>query len=144
MATSVQIVIDCADPARLAPFWAAALQYRQDDPPEGYDSWPAFLAAQGVPEDQWNAANAVSDPDGRGPRIYFQRVPEPKHVKNRVHLDLNVGGGHAIPLDERQRRVDAEVERLIGLGATKLHPMEQRGEYWVVMQDPEGNEFCVQ
>ncbi len=144
MATSIQVVIDCADPTRLAAFWAEALHYKQDDPPAGFASWPEFLASQGVPEDQWNSANAVSDPEGRGPRIYFQRVPEPKIVKNRVHMDLNVGGGHTVSPDERRQRVDAEVERLLSLGATRLRPYEERGEYWVVMQDPEGNEFCVQ
>jgi hypothetical protein len=86
----------------------------------------------------------VVDPDGKGPRIYFQQVPEPKSVKNRVHLDVNVGGGHGTALEERRPHVDAEVERLVGLGATRQDPMEQRGEYWVVMRDPEGNEFCLQ
>lgn len=145
MATGIQVVIDCADPARLARFWAEALHYRLQDPPEGFESWPDFLTAQGVPESDWNSASAAVDPDEKGPRIYFQRVPEAKVVKNRVHLDLNVGGGHAAGLEENQRRVDAEVERLKALGATVFRPggVEQ-GEYWVVMQDPEGNEFCVQ
>src|SRR5919202_192617 len=110
MATSVQVVFDCADPARLAGFWAMALGYQLQDPPEGYGSWPEFLAAQGIPEDQWNSASAIVDPDGKGPRIYFQWVPEAKTVKNRVHLDLNIGGGQGEPLEERRRRVDAEVE----------------------------------
>jgi hypothetical protein len=144
MATSVQVTIDCADPDRLATFWATALGYKKQDPPEGFSSWQDFLIAQGVPEDQWNSASAVVDPDGTGPRIFFQRVPEPKASKNRVHLDVNVGGGHNTPLEERRERVNAEVERLLGAGATKLGPFEVRGEYWVVMQDPEGNEFCLQ
>jgi hypothetical protein len=144
MATAIQVVFDCADPARISAFWAEALHYQLQDPPEGYASWPEFLTAQGVPEDQFNSASAVVDPDGRGPRIYFQRVPESKIVKNRVHLDLNVSGGPGIALDERRPRVDAEVERLRALGATTFRAVEERGEYWVVMQDPEGNEFCVQ
>ncbi len=144
MAVSIQVVIDCADPARLASFWAAALRYKQQEPPSGFATWEAFLTAQGVPPEEWNSANAVVDPDGTGPRIYFQRVPEPKIVKNRVHIDLNVGGGHGTPLEERRARVEAEVQRLVGLGATQLRPVEQRGEFWVVMQDPEGNEFCLQ
>jgi catechol 2,3-dioxygenase-like lactoylglutathione lyase family enzyme len=145
MATSIQVVFDCADPARLARFWSEALGYRLQDPPQGFESWEAWLADQGVPEADWNAASAVVDPDGVGPRIYFQRVPEPKSVKNRVHLDLNVGGGHAAGLDENRRLVDAEVDRLTGLGASVFRPGSvERGEYWVVMQDPEGNEFCVQ
>ena len=97
-----------------------------------------------IPEEDWNSASAVVDPEGKGPRLYFQRVPEGKVVKNRVHLDLNVGGGRETPMDKRKLRVDAEAERLAGEGATKVRPMEQRGEYWVVMQDPEGNEFCLQ
>ena len=145
MATGIQVVIDCADPARLSAFWADALHYKVQDPPEGHATWEEFLAAQGVPESEWNSASAVVDPAGAGPRVYFQRVPEEKVVKNRVHLDLNVGGGHATALEERQRHVDAEVERLLGLGATIFRPgAVENGEYWVVMQDPEGNEFCVQ
>jgi Glyoxalase-like domain len=144
MAIPIQVTFDCADPGRLAPFWAAVLGYKLQDPPEGYDSWPAFLAAIGVPEEQWNRASAIVDPEGRGPRIYFQQVPESKLVKNRVHLDVNVGGGLTTALNERRARVDAAVERLCALGATQLRPIEEHGEYWVVMQDPEGNEFCLQ
>ncbi|MGZ8753578.1 MAG: VOC family protein [Acidimicrobiia bacterium] len=144
MARSVQIVIDCADPARLAGFWATALGYVVQAPPEGFDSWESFLIEMGVPETEWNSASAVVDPTGEGPRIFFQRVPEPKSVKNRVHLDLNVGGEHGTPLHERKPYVDAEVARLVGAGATVVGPMERLGEYWVVLRDPEGNEFCVQ
>ena len=145
MATDIQVVIDCADPDRLARFWADTLHYTLQDPPDGFSSWEEFLRAQGIPESDFNKASAVVDPDGTGPRIYFQRVPEGKVVKNRVHLDLNVGGGRAAGLDENQRRVDAEVERLTGIGATVFRAGGvEDGEYWVVMQDPEGNEFCVQ
>lgn len=144
MATGIQVVIDCADPNRLAAFWASALGYKLQDPPDGHATWEDFLREMGVPEQEWNSASAVVDPDGQGPRIYFQRVPEHKVVKNRVHLDLNVGGGRDAPLDERKKTVDAQVDRLRGEGATVVRPVEQRDEYWVVMQDPEGNEFCVQ
>lgn len=144
MATRVQVVIDCADPAALAAFWGPTLGYKLDDPPAGFASWPEFLTARGVPEDQWNSASAVSDPEGVGPRIYFQRVPEPKTVKNRLHLDLNVGGGHAIPIEERRTRIAEVIEQLVQAGASKLREMNERGEYWVVMTDPEGNEFCLQ
>ena len=144
MATGVQIVFDCADPDKLATFWAAALHYEKQDPPPGFASWPDFLKAQGIPESEWNSASAVVDPDGAGPRIYFQQVPEGKVVKNRVHLDLNVGGPRATPLDERRRRVDAEVVRLVQLGARPSRPVQERGEYWVNLFDPEGNEFDVQ
>jgi hypothetical protein len=145
MATGIQVVFDCADPAALSRFWAEALHYKLQDPPDGFASWDDWLRDQGIPESDWNSASAIVDPDERGPRIYFQRVPEAKVVKNRVHLDLNVGGGHDAGLEENQRRVDDEVRRLEGLGATIMRPGSvERGEYWVVMQDPEGNEFCVQ
>jgi Glyoxalase-like domain len=144
MATGVQVVFDCADPARLSRFWAEALGYQLEDPPEGHGSWEDWLREQGIPEERWNDAGAVVDPDGTGPRIYFQRVPEPKTVKNRMHLDLNATGGpSAAPVEERRRQVDAEAERLAGIGATRLRAVEELGVYWVVMQDPEGNEFCV-
>lgn len=144
MATQVQVTFDCADPAALSTFWAAALGYRLQDPPEGFATWEAFLADLGVPEDEWNSASAVVDPDGGGPRLYFQRVPEPKAAKNRVHLDLNVGGPLGTPLDERKAAVDREVKRMIDLGAEVVREVEERGEFWVVMRDPEGNEFCLQ
>jgi hypothetical protein len=143
MATGVQVVFDCADPERLARFWAQALGYKLQDPPQGHQSWEDWLRDQGIPQERWNDANAVIDPDGRGPRIFFQRVPEAKTTKNRVHLDLNVTGGPAAPLEERRGQVDVEVERLLGLGASRLRVVEEQGGYWAVMQDPEGDEFCV-
>ncbi len=145
MATRVQIVFDCADPARQAEFWLAALGYIQPDPPEGFASWDDWLRAQGIPEESWNDASAIQDPDGVGPRLFFQKVPEGKVAKNRLHLDLNVSGDHGVPVAERRPRVDAEVARLKALGATdERGAMDLRGEYWVRMNDPEGNEFCVQ
>ena len=144
MATSVQIVFDCENPDKLATFWAEALHYKKQDPPPGFASWPDFLKTQGIPENDWDSASAVVDPDGVGPRIFFQRVPEGKVVKNRVHLDLNVGGPRSAPHDERRRRIDAEVERLVQFGARKSRAVEERGEYFINMFDPEGNEFDVQ
>jgi hypothetical protein len=144
VATGVQVVIDCADPRALAGFWAEALHYELQPPPPGFDSWEDWLRDMGVPEERWNAFNAAVDPDGVGPRLFFQQVPEPKRGKTRLHLDLNVGGGHETPLDERRRRVDAEAERLRALGATLVRSYEERGEYWVAMQDPEGTEFDLQ
>ena len=144
MGIAVQVTFDCADPDALARFWAAALDYKLDDPPEGYDSWQDFLKDVGVPEDKWNSASAISDPAGSGPRIYFQQVPEPKSAKNRVHLDVNVGGGRKRPLEERRATVHAAAERLTGLGATKLYEQDEQDEFHITMQDPEGNEFCLQ
>jgi hypothetical protein len=143
MATNVQIVFDCANPDALATFWAGALHYKKQDPPPGFATWEDFLRAEGIPENLWNSANAVVDPDGTGPRIFFQQVPERKSVKNRVHLDLNIGGGFGTPQGERRRRIDAEVDRILQLGARKGRTVEERGGYFVNMFDPEGNEFDV-
>lgn len=148
MAVPIQITIDCADPARLARFWALALDYVEPPPPEGYRTWHDWILAQGWPEEEWNSANAIQDPEGVGARIYFQRVPEPKMVKNRVHLDVNVGGGKKVPLEERRQRIDANAEQLINEGARvqRIHDQPEREPdyYGIVMQDPEGNEFCLQ
>jgi Glyoxalase-like domain len=146
MATSVQVVFDCADPPALAEFWAAALGYQLPPPPPGFDAWESFLTSIGVPESEWGSARPLVDPEGAGPRLYFQRVPEPKTVKNRVHLDLNVSGGHRVPRAEREERMTAEAARLVGLGATQLRwqVSEKFDESCIVMADPEGNEFCVQ
>src|ERR1043165_8122345 len=113
MAVPVQVTFDCADPDRVAHFWAELLGYRIDPPPPGYDSWEAWLVEQAIPESEWNSASAISDPDGMGPRIFFQRVPEPKESKNRVHLDVNVGGGRGVPEPDRHAAVDAAVERAV-------------------------------
>ncbi|MQA82793.1 MAG: VOC family protein [Streptosporangiales bacterium] len=143
MATGVQITLDSPDPSRTAEFWAAALGYIVQPPPPGHDSWESWLTSMGIPQSEWNRASACIDPDGTGPRIFIQRVPEPKTAKNRMHLDLKIGRGGQVPLDETKRLIDTEVERLVALGATRLHPVEELGEYCVVMQDPDGNEFCV-
>jgi hypothetical protein len=143
MAIPVQVTIDCADPATLAQFWAAALEYEVQPPPEGFESWPAALTAWGVPESKWNSASAVVDPAGVGPRVFLQRVPEPKSVKNRVHLDLRASDGLGIPVEQRRVQVAATVARLVGLGAREVGQVEEMGSFWTVMQDPEGNEFCV-
>jgi len=142
MATPIQVVIDCADPAKLSEFWAEALGYIQQPPPKGFASWEDWARDMGLPEEQWNDAGSVVDPDGNLPRIYFPRVPEGKVVKNRVHLDLNIGAGFEGA--DRRTRVEKEAERLLGFGATKLYDMEQRGEFHITMADPEGNEFCLQ
>jgi hypothetical protein len=144
MATAVQVVFDSDDPERMATFWAGALGYKKQDPPPGFSTWEAFLKGQGIPESEWNSASAVVDPDGVGPRIYFQKVPEGKQLKNRVHLDLNVSGGRKIPLEERRRRIQEEASRLVALGAKRSREVEERGEYWINMLDPEGNEFDLQ
>jgi hypothetical protein len=144
MGPTIQVTFDCADPDVMMRFWAEVLGYHIPAPPDGFETWDAWLQAEGVPEAEWNSAGALEDPAGERPRIYFQRVPEPKTVKNRVHLDVNVGGKRGTEPEVRRERVDAEIPRLEKLGATKLRVLDDPGEYCVVMQDPEGNEFCIQ
>jgi hypothetical protein len=141
--TSIQIVFDTADPDREATFWAAALGYEIQPPPAGFASWEDFLRANGVPEDTWNDASAIVDPEGKGPRVYFQRVPEGKVVKNRLHLDIRVGTG--LVGDERVAALDAECSRLVALGASRVRLLvaDEENESCLVMQDVEGNEFCL-
>ena len=141
MAVTVQVVFDAADPASLAEFWASAAGYVIQPPPDGFDSWEAFLAKIGVPEDQWDKASACVDPAGQGPRFYFQKVPEAKRAKNRVHVDLKPGLGHELP--ERIVIARADAARLTGLGAQIVREYDEMGEFWIVLTDPEGNEFCV-
>ena len=146
MATRIQVTIDCADPDRLARFWAEALGYRLQEPPDGFASWQDYWVSRGLPpEEVEDGYDSIVDPDGVGPRVWFQPVPEAKVVKNRVHLDLDVGGGRTAPLTERRRRVDAEADRLVAAGATRFRVLSEEGvdHYGVVMQDPEGNEFCL-
>jgi Glyoxalase-like domain len=139
----VQVVIDAADPELLSAFWAMALGYVVQPPPEGFDDWDAFLGEMGVPQDLWHTRSAVIDPDGVGPRVYFQQVPEPKSVKNRVHLDVRSGDPTEDDPAVRRNRIDTKVEELTAVGARMVGVVEEMGEYWVVLQDPEGNEFCV-
>jgi catechol 2,3-dioxygenase-like lactoylglutathione lyase family enzyme len=119
----VQITVDCADPDRVARFWSEVLGY---EPVE--DEGTAFASA---------------DPTGAGPRLFFQRVPEAKVVKNRVHLDVRVGTG--LVGEERLAALEAECARLLPLGATRLRLLEadEENESCLVMQDVEGNEFCL-
>lgn len=143
MAKTLQVAIDCADPAALSEFWAAAVGYVLQSPPDGFASWPEALAAWGVPESEWNSASALIDPDGAGPRLFFHRVPESKSVKNRLHLDVQTSAGPSASADERRAVIEPEAERLVALGAERVEGIEEMGGYFVVMRDPEGNEFCV-
>ncbi len=107
------VTLDCRDPERLAQFWAAALGFSY----VGYADPFAMLRPE----------------DGKGPRLLLQRVPEPKAVKNRMHLDLTV-----------KEDLDGEIERFESLGARRLDEVrEELGYRWVVMADPEDNEFCL-
>jgi catechol 2,3-dioxygenase-like lactoylglutathione lyase family enzyme len=141
---TVQVTFDAADPGALAGFWCEVLGYELDAPPPGFDTWDAALEAWGVPESERNTASACHDPGGNGPRLFFQRVPEGKTAKNRVHLDVRAAPG--LQGDERMAALEAECERLVGLGATRLQrhePAPPMDAGHIVLQDPEGNEFCL-
>jgi hypothetical protein len=143
MRAPFQVTIDCANPTTLSEFWAEALGYTQEPVPSGYSTWEEFLEAQGIPFEEGTRYAAVLPPEGTGwPRVLFQRVPEPKTVKNRVHLDLPVAD-RGVPTDKRRALVEETIARLTALGAVATGPVEEHDSYWMVMQDPEGNEFCV-
>jgi hypothetical protein len=112
----------------LARFWAAALGYALEPPPTGFVSWDDYRRDLGAPKaDLATGADRIIDPDGGGPRIWFQVVPEPKTVKNRLHLDVHVSGGRAVPIQTRRQRVDAEARRLADLGATMVGVLSEEG-----------------
>ncbi len=143
MAHAIQVTIDCADPRSLSAFWAEALGYVVPGPPDGSASWEDFLTARGVPESQWNSASACEDPDGTGPRFFFQQVPEPKQVKNRVHVDVRAAPG--LEGDARMAALEARAAELVARGAARLerHEPGGLGAGHIVMADPEGNEVCL-
>jgi hypothetical protein len=146
MPVRYQLVIDCADPDRQARFWAAALGYEFAPAPAGFATWNDYYRDLGVPEEELAAGvDRISDPRGGGPAIWFNVVPEAKVVKNRLHLDIHAAGERTDPFETRKRRVDAEAERLVGLGATITVILFEEGidHYAVGMKDPEGNEFDV-
>lgn len=118
-----QVSLDCAEPVRVARFWAETLGYRAEFDDE---------------DGRWAAA---VDPEGVAPRLYFQRVPEAKVVKNRVHLDVRVGTG--LVGEDRLAALEAECERLLPLGAERVELLYDGTESCIVMQDIEGNEFCL-
>jgi len=149
-----QLTIDSNHPSRLVRFWAPVLDYEVQPPPEGFETWRAWYVSVGVPADEFGPDNdgtdPIFDPTGAGPKIWFQIVPEPKSGKNRLHLDIDVGGGRAVPLEGRARRVEARVAELLEAGGSvyRRYPadfevVEDVDRYAVVMGDPEGNEFCV-
>lgn len=139
---AVQVTFDCADPRALSLFWNDVLGYELPPPPPGFDSWDAF--SETLPEEKRNMASASQDPDGVGPRLFFQQVPEGKAVKNRLHLDVRAAPG--LKGEERMAALEAECERLVALGATRVgrhEPAPPMSGGHIIMQDPEGNEFCL-
>ncbi|MGC9498300.1 VOC family protein [Streptomyces sp. WG7] len=143
-----KIVVDATAPHAQADFWAAALHYEVEDNSAliekllGFGAVPAELTVESHGRRAWRDLAAVRHPDdpyqeesgtGLGRRLLFQRVPESKTGKNRIHLDLHSGEGSR----------EEEVARLEALGASVLRQVKEPGGEWVVMADPEGNEFCV-
>jgi hypothetical protein len=150
MAVRYQLVINCTGrPEPLARFWAEALGYVLQPPPAGFATWDDWRRGTGLPE-SWlgRGTDAIIDPEGAGPRIWIQVVPDRKTVANRLHLDICASGGPGLPLQTRKQRVDAEARRLCGLGATLLSDLSEEPEdgvdhYAVALKDPEGNEFDI-
>ena len=136
------VTFDANDPARLADFWNEALGYMIQPPPPEFESWDDWAIAMGIPEENWNDARAIVDPGGEGPRVFFQKVPEGKTAKNRVHLDIHVAVGK--PQQDGWPILEQRAAELEALGATRGDRYEEHGAYWIVMQDPEGNEFCIE
>jgi hypothetical protein len=152
MSRQIQVTFDAHDPRALSIFWRDALGYVHPAPPgvaldAGADplaAWDEFLERVGVPPDLRNSSSAVEDPDGHGPRLFFQQVPEDKVAKNRVHLDVRTAPG--LTGDQRMTALEAECERLVALGATRLarvEPAPPMSFGHLVLADPEGNEFCL-
>jgi hypothetical protein len=134
-----QVTFDCAEPERVARFWCEVLGYVVPPPPEGFATWDDFDRA--LPPEHQGSAFACVDPSGVGPRLFFQRVPEGKVVKNRLHLDVRIGTG--LVGEERLAALEAECARLVALGAVRVRllPADGDDESCLVMQDIEGNEF---
>jgi hypothetical protein len=152
MSRHIQVTFDAHDPRILSSFWRDVLGYVHPAPPgvdlpEGADplaAWDEFLERAGVPEERRNSGSAVEDPDGQGPRLFFQQVPEDKVAKNRVHLDIRAAPG--LRGDERMAALEVECGRLVALGAARVRrdePAPPMSNGYIVMTDPEGNEFCL-
>jgi hypothetical protein len=139
----IGLVLDAADPRALGVFWAFALGYVEEPAPEGFGSWDEALEAWNVPREKWGDAYAIVDPSGDGPRMYLQRVPEPKTAKNRMHVDV-VSVPRAAEGSKDWGQLRAAAADLVERGAVVAREFDDplQGQ-WIVMNDPEGNEFCV-
>ncbi|MFF9092408.1 VOC family protein [Streptomyces sp. NPDC014802] len=134
----VQVTFDCAEPERLARFWCEVLGYVVPQPPQGCATWDDYWRSRPEERDAWFAC---VDPSRVGPRLYFQRVPEGKAAKNRVHLDVRVAPG--LVGEERLAALEAECARLIPLGAVHVRTLYDGTDACLPMLDIEGNEFCL-
>ena len=137
MTQLMQVTFDCTDVPAMVRFWSALLGYEPEPPPPPFRTWEEFARDRGIPEEMWDAWGAVIDPAGEGPRFFFQRVPEPKTAKNRMHLDLRLSRR------EGSEGLEAEVMKAEALGAQRGNEYDELGSHWVVMRDVEGNEFCI-
>src|SRR3954462_1149613 len=141
-----QLTIDANDPARLARFWEQALGYQPVPPTEPDTTWHRHYRARLGGEAAFD--NRLFDPAGLRAPLWFQEVPESKAGKNRLHVDLYpTGRDNSLSLQRRIDIVDAKVAELVELGATVQHQTRDDDPtdpvYFVVLHDPEGNEFCV-
>lgn len=143
MAISVQVTFDAENPARQAEFWALALDYVVQPPPPGCESWAEFAQSIGLPQERWDSMAAAVDPDGAGPRVLFQKVPEGRAVKNRVHIDVQLRAGERHTPDAGATKLTEHVSKLVDAGAKVVREVREPTGNCTVMQDPEGNEFCV-
>jgi hypothetical protein len=139
MPRGLQVTFDATDPHALARWWADLVGYQVED---NHDLVSGLLADGVVQEEEvvridgrlsFADAVAANDPEGAGPRFYFQRVPEPKTAKNRLHID--------VPVDPDD--LDSEVARVQAAGGVLVNLDSYPGHRWAVMRDPEGNEFCL-
>lgn len=143
MSSTIQIVFACSEPQALAAFWAEALGYVLQPPPDGFESWEAFADEVGIPVDERGDLAAVVDPTGTGPRLLFERWDTGPPQK-RTHIDIN-SVDRTLEGDERAQALDKERARLEALGAAfHRKATGKAGETWIEMFDPEGNWFCVQ
>jgi hypothetical protein len=140
--TKVQVVFDANKPDKLGEFWGLALGYVLQPLPPGFETLEDFFRSVGIPDWKWGDSYALVDPAEEGPRVYFQKVPEDKTAKNRVHLDVRVAG-FDVRGDKRDALRAEHVARLVEAGGTVLRELDEPGGRCTVMQDPEGNEFCV-
>jgi hypothetical protein len=146
VATQIQVTIDCADPGRLARFWADALGYRLEEPPDGFASWQDYWVSRGLPpEEVEDGYDSIVDPDGVRPRIWFQPVPEPRWSRTGSISTWGSSGGRQVPLPPVAGGSTPRPSGLVAAGATRLRVLSEEAvdHYAVVMADPEGNEFCL-
>ena len=141
-----QLTVDCRDPALLATFWGRALGWQSIPPAQPDTTWWAHYRRRLGDAESFD--DRLFDPEGLRPPLWFQEVPEDKAGKNRLHLDLYASGrDDSLPFAQRVELVDAKVTELVELGARvqERHREDDPDDayYFVVMHDPEGNEFCV-